>query len=72
MVGLEAPPGSKKLEIKPYATADFTTDTVASQPIRNKPGGDLGIDVKYGLTQNLTADFTHNTDFAQVLSLIHI
>ena len=23
-------------------------------------------DVKYGLTQNLTADFTYNTDFAQV------
>jgi hypothetical protein len=31
------------------------------------PGGNVGIDViKYGLTQNLTADFTVNTDFAQV------
>ena len=66
LVGLEAPPGSKKLEIKPYATADFTTDTAASPPIGNDPGGDIGIDVKYGLTQNLTADFTYNTDFAQV------
>ena len=28
--------------------------------------GDIGVDVKYGLTQNLTADFTYNTDFAQV------
>ena len=25
-----------------------------------------GVDVKYGVTQNLTADFTYNTDFAQV------
>ena len=28
--------------------------------------GDVGFDVKYGVTQNLTADFTYNTDFAQV------
>ena len=26
----------------------------------------VGADVKYGLTSNLTADFTYNTDFAQV------
>ena len=28
--------------------------------------GDVGFDAKYGLTQGLTADFTVNTDFAQV------
>src|SRR5439155_18674080 len=28
--------------------------------------GDLGGDVKYGITANLTADLTANTDFAQV------
>ena len=28
--------------------------------------GDVGFDAKYGVTQNLTADFTYNTDFAQV------
>jgi hypothetical protein len=28
--------------------------------------GDVGLDVKYGVTQNLIADFTYNTDFAQV------
>ena len=27
---------------------------------------DVGVDVKYGLTKSLTADFTYNTDFAQV------
>ena len=32
----------------------------------NDLSGDLGLDVKYGITQNLTADFTYNTDFAQV------
>ena len=32
----------------------------------NDLGGDVGVDVKYGITQSLTADFTYNTDFAQV------
>jgi hypothetical protein len=34
--------------------------------IRNDVDHDIGFDLKYGLTQNLTADFTYNTDFAQV------
>ena len=66
LVGLEAPPGSKNLEVKPYATSDLTSDKAASPPITNEPSGDIGLDVKYGLTQNMTADFTYNTDFAQV------
>ena len=32
----------------------------------NDGTGDVGLDVKFGLTENLTADFTYNTDFAQV------
>ncbi len=32
----------------------------------NTPSGDIGLDVKYGLTSNLTLDLTLNTDFAQV------
>ena len=32
----------------------------------NEAAGDYGIDVKYGVTDNLTADLTYNTDFAQV------
>ncbi|MBA7602147.1 hypothetical protein ES703_09233 [subsurface metagenome] len=34
--------------------------------VTNTPAGDLGLDVKYGLTSNLTLDLTLNTDFAQV------
>jgi hypothetical protein len=66
MVGLEAPAGSKNLEIKPYLTSDLVTDRRATPSISNDPGGDFGADFKYGVTQNLTADFTYNTDFAQV------
>jgi hypothetical protein len=66
LVGLEVPPGSRNLEIKPYAISDLTTDNNARPQIVNDIGGNIGVDVKYGVTQNLTADFTLNTDFAQV------
>jgi hypothetical protein len=66
LVGLEAPDRSLSLELKPYAIADLTTDRLARPAISNDPGADAGIDVKYGITQNVTADFTYNTDFAQV------
>ena len=66
LVGIEAPPGSKNLEIKPYVTSSVTTDTTVQPAVRNDPEGDFGVDLKYGLTQSLTADFTYNTDFAQV------
>ena len=66
LVDLEAPEGSRNLEIKPYAISEVSGDRTATPKISNDLGGDLGLDVKYGLTQNLTADLTVNTDFAQV------
>ena len=66
LVGIDAPPGSKNLEIKPYAASSVTSDRQARPAVSNKLDGDVGFDVKYGLTQNLTADFTYRTDFAQV------
>jgi len=66
LVGLDVPAGSRNLEIKPYAISSVTSDLRADPSVRNDPDGDLGFDVKYGLSQNLTADFTYNTDFAQV------
>ena len=44
----------------------MTTDIDADSPTRNALDGQFGLDVKYGVTQNLTADFTYSTDFAQV------
>jgi hypothetical protein len=66
LVGIEVPPLSMNLEIKPYATTNLTSDITATPPLSNDLGGDVGLDMKYGLTQNLTADLTYNTDFAQV------
>ena len=66
LVGLEAPSGSRNLELKPYAISSSRPIACARRPSRTTSTGDVGFDVKYGLTQNLTADFTYNTDFAQV------
>ena len=66
LVGLEVPDGSKNVELKPYTIGGVSTNLKASPPTRNVGSGDFGVDVKYGITQNLTADFTYNTDFAQV------
>ncbi len=66
LVGLEVPAEGGRLEIKPYGIGGLTTDLAATPPRRNAGEGAAGLDVKYGLTQNLTADLTYNTDFAQV------
>ena len=66
LVGLEAPPSSRNLEIKPYAIANLTSTPFSGQGIVNDFDGDVGVDIKYGVTQSVTADFTYNTDFAQV------
>ena len=66
LIGIEPPDGSRNLEIKPYALASLTTNLGATPVFANHLGGDVGIDAKYGLTRGLTADFTYNTDFAQV------
>ncbi len=68
LVGLETPPLAKNVEIKPYLITSVATDHNATPRIDNDPDGDVGLDVKVGLTGSLTADFTVNTDFAQVES----
>ncbi len=64
LVGLELPATGNLVEIKPYAIGGPTTDTGATPPTAwNR---DAGVDLKFGITRNLTADVTFNTDFAQV------
>src|SRR5262249_29429137 len=66
IVGIETPPRSMNLELKPYAISSLTTDGAAAVPTSNQGSATAGIDFKYGLTRSLTADVTVNTDFAQV------
>jgi hypothetical protein len=66
LVGLEAPSGRSNIELKPYALAGVTADNTVTPRVDNDATTRFGADLKYGLTQNLTADVTANTDFAQV------
>jgi hypothetical protein len=66
LTDLDLPPASRNLEIKPYVIGRATTDRAASPPVDDELGRDAGLDAKYGITANLTADLTVNTDFAQV------
>ena len=70
LTGLDLPP-RRDLKMTPYALASVNKDyTVATQQVTRKvnPFGDrnVGLDVKWGVRPSLTADFTANTDFAQV------
>ena len=66
LVGLDLPTASKNIEIKPYGISRVTTDRLRTPAVSNDPDGDVGVDVKYGVTANLTVDVTVNADFAQV------
>ena len=66
LVGIEPPPPTRNLEVKPYVISGLETDLTADPQISNDGYADAGLDVKYGITENLTADLTFNTDFAQV------
>jgi hypothetical protein len=66
LVGLDLPPSGRNIELKPYAVSRLTTDRLRTPPVNDRAEGDVGGDLKYQLTPNLTFDATVNTDFAQV------
>ena len=61
--GLEGIFPSRHIELLPYVLpgASYEGSTAATEGVF-----DAGLDLKYGVTPNLTADLTFNTDFAQV------
>jgi hypothetical protein len=66
LVGLEAPSSTLNLEVKPYALSAVRGDRAGGPDFENDLEGNAGLDLKYGVTRGLTADFTYRTDFAQV------
>ncbi len=64
LVGLVAPPGSRRMEFKPYAIGSRSDRPV--DDVYGEWSGDVGADFKVGITEGITADLTWNTDFAQV------
>ena len=60
--GIKAPSGAKNLELKPYVISNTTANRAPGQSLSSTWARDVGADVKYGIAQNMTADFTYNTD----------
>jgi hypothetical protein len=69
LAGVTRPPGGKRLELAPYVLGQI--DTKPAQPgnplLQNPdPGGTVGLDLKYAVTQSLAFTGTVNPDFGQV------
>ena len=62
--GLDAIEGGRVVEVRPYLSADVSTQV--DGPEKASLGFDPGVDLKYGFTPNLNLDLTYNTDFSQV------
>ena len=63
LTGLKDVRRGHRLELKPFAT--LGGQALAGEPDFERQSN-VGLDLKYGLTSNLTLDLTWNTDFAQV------
>ncbi len=65
--GLDKIPAPKRLEVLPYAVSYEQTEP---KNLGNPDGrdffGNVGFDLKYGITSNITLDATVNPDFGQV------
>lgn len=73
MEGLAGINTGRNIEVLPYVIGSQSSslsgesdDTFDWQ--NHSAGGDAGVGVKYGLTPNLTLDFTYNPDFSQIES----
>ena len=69
LTGLEGLRRGRYMEVKPFAiTGRSTTGSRGAAGGATETLNDLGLDVKYSVTPNLTLDATLNPDFAQVES----
>lgn len=66
LVGLEDISPSRNLEFLPYLLPGITQINDDDSSLETTREFKLGFDAKYGITSNLIADLTYNTDFAQV------
>ena len=70
-VSFEGIQSKKPFYITPYLLAGYQQDNFLNEAgtvydMKGSPKLNAGLDVKYGITNNLTLDATVNTDFAQV------
>ena len=63
--GLRRIKSKRPVQLKPYVLPGTSKDYL--EPLSDEdPTFDTGIDLRYGLTSNLSLDVSYNTDFAQV------
>lgn len=65
LIGLEGIASPSYFDIKPYLLGGLARN-LNDAKWQQTAERDLGLDMKYGVTSNLTLDLTLNTDFAQV------
>ena len=69
LTGLELGERQRNLQLIPYALAGTIRETEPAMGVEQRSSmSELGADLKYSLTSDLTLDATYNTDFAQVES----
>jgi len=68
LTGLSGLSASRNLEILPTATAIQLGGLTDTAYVDGDVQPDIGLNVKYGVKSNLTADFTFNPDFSQIES----
>ena len=68
LAGLRSLSQSRNLEFLPTATGIQLGQLTDAGYVEGEAEPDLGLNVKYGLTSNLTADFAFNPDFSQIES----
>ena len=66
IVGLSGITPRRNLEVLPYVLPGVTQINADETGLETEGKFKVGVDAKYGITSNLTADITYNTDFAQV------
>ncbi len=66
LLDLQALQPGRNLQVKPYTLGKSQREGLLTSAPFKKEKFDAGVDVKYGVTSNLTLDLTANTDFAQV------
>jgi hypothetical protein len=66
LVGLEVPGSTRRVELKPFGISSVATDRDPEYYKDNEFTAKAGFDAKVGVGRGLVADFTVNTDFAQV------
>jgi hypothetical protein len=65
MTGMGELPTSRNLSVKPFALASRSSGAALTEGARGNTA-DGGIDMKWGITPNVTMDLTWRTDFSQV------